>query len=185
MAKKTKTEDVKKVLKAYEKTVLMLDIGCGPNKMEGHIGMDYIGYPGVDVVHDARVFPYPFPDNTFTLISSSHFLEHIPRDNGTFIKVMNELWRILKPDGQFRFAVPYGGSTMYFADPTHINPIVPQTIHYFDPMAPLKTYHVYEPAPWKIATDLLSYSPDGNIECLLIKRRDDVSYHRDKKIHYA
>ena len=184
MKKISTSAHVKKVLDAHEKKVLMLDLGCGPNKMQDHIGMDFVKYEGVDIVHDARVFPLPFPDKTFSLLSSSHFLEHIPRDNGTFIKLMNECWRILKDDGQFRIAVPYGGSTMFFADPTHVNPIVPQTFHYFDPLASLKTYHVYEPAPWKIEPSLLSYSPDGNIECLLIKRHDDVSYHRDNKIHY-
>lgn len=154
--------------------VLKLDIGCGDNKLEGHIGMDFLDIKQVDVVHDARVFPWPFEDETFTLLSSSHFLEHIKRDDFLFINVMNECWRVLKYDGQFRIAVPFGGSTMYFADPTHVNPIVPQTFHYFDPLAPLQTYHVYKPKPWKI--EQLYWTPDGNLECLLTKRREDKSY---------
>lgn len=156
------------------KEILRLDIGCGENKMEGHVGMDFKPFKGVDVVHDARKTPWPFADETFTLLSASHFLEHIPREDGAFIDVMNECWRVLKFEGQFRIAVPYGGSTMYFADPTHVNPIVPQTFHYFDPLAPLKTYHVYKPKPWKI--EQLYWSPDGIIECLLSKRREDPSY---------
>lgn len=168
------TAQVKRVLAAHKGEILKLDIGCGDNKMEDHIGMDYKKSPGVDVVHDMRVFPWPFADETFTLLSASHVLEHIPRENGVFIDVMNECWRILKKGGQFRFAVPYGGSTLYYGDPTHINPIVPQTIHYFDPMASMKTYHVYKPKPWK--TEQLYWQPEGTIECLLSKRREDPSY---------
>lgn len=174
MCMSTKLKDVEKILKAHKGEILKLDLGCGDNKMEGHIGMDFVDYKGVDIVHDARITPFPIPDEVFTLLSSSHFLEHIPRENRTFIKVMDECWRILKFDGQFRIAVPFGGSTMFWADPTHINGIVPQTFHYFDPLAPLKTYHVYKPKPWKI--EQLYWSPDGNIECLLTKRREDKSY---------
>lgn len=162
------------LLRLHKGEILKLDIGCGSNKMDDHIGMDFLDVPEVDILWDMRELPWPFPDKTFSLLSASHVLEHIPRENGVFIKVMNECWRILKDNGQFRIAVPYGGSTMYFADPTHINPIVPQTFHYFDPLAPLKTYHVYKPLPWKI--EQMFYSPDGIIECLLTKRREDPSY---------
>lgn len=142
--------------------------------MEDHIGIDILPAKGVDVVHDLRTFPWPFPDGTFTLLSSSHVLEHITREDRTFIRFMDECWRILKPDGQFRVATPYGGSTLFWADPTHVNGIVPQTFHYFDPLAPMQTYHVYRPKPWKI--EQLFWSPDGVIECLLSKRREDQSY---------
>jgi SAM-dependent methyltransferase len=165
---------VESLLKLHKGEILKLDIGCGDNKMDDHIGMDNVDCPCVDVLHDMTNFPWPFPKETFTLLSSHHVLEHIPRENGVFIQVMNECWRILKFDGQFRIAVPYGGSTMYFADPTHINPIVPQTFHYFDPLAPMQTYHVYKPKPWAIQQ--LFWAPDGNIECLLTKRRLDPSY---------
>lgn len=164
----------KRVLNAHKGEILKLDIGCGDNKMDDHIGIDYVKYPQVDIVHDLTKFPWPFPDKTFTLLSSSHFLEHIPRENGVFIKVMNECWRILKDNGQFRIAVPFGGSMLYYSDPTHINPIVPQTFHYFDPLAPMKTFHVYKPKPWKIES--MFWAPDGIIEALLSKRREDPSY---------
>ncbi len=172
------TDKVKKLLALHRGEILKLDVGCGNNRMDDHIGMDSVPGPNVDVVHDMRIFPWPFPDNTFTLLSSHHVLEHIPREDGVFISVLNECWRILKFDGQFRIAVPYGGSTMYYADPTHINPIVPQTFHYFDPLAPMQTYHVYKPSPWKI--EQLFWAPDGNIECLLTKRRPDPSYGKRK-----
>lgn len=172
LKKRRRRESREKKLDRTE--ILKLDIGCGDNKMDGHIGMDIFKAPGVDVVHDMRKFPWPFEDNTFTLISASHVLEHIPREDLMFVKVMNECWRVLKPDGQMRIASPYGGSTLFWADPTHVNGMVPQTFHYFDPFASMRTYHVYKPKPWKI--EQLYWAPDGIIECLLSKRREDPSY---------
>lgn len=168
------TAQVKKLLAQHEGEILKLDIGCGGNKYEDHIGIDFVAQKGVDIVWDLTKTPWPIPDNTFTLVSASHVLEHIPRENGVFIDVMNECWRVLKYDGQMRIAVPFAGSTMFWADPTHVNGIVPQTFHYFDPLAPMKTYHVYKPKPWKI--EQCYWQPDGILECLLTKRREDKSY---------
>lgn len=174
---------VKKLLARKKGEILKLDIGGGANPSEGFINMDIRDIKGVDVVHDFEVLPWPFPDKTFTLLSAAHVIEHIdPRKFG-FINWMNEVWRVLKYDGQMRVATPYGGSTHYLADPTHINPCVPHTFHYFDPFQVTKLYDQYEPAPWAIQQ--LYWTPDGNIEALLSKRRDDISFHADKKIHYV
>lgn len=176
MAPSSDHDRVRKLLAARKGEILKLDVGCGDNKQQepGWIGIDHQDLPGVDVVMDITKFPWPFADNLFTLLSASHVLEHITRENNVFIDFMNECWRVLKYDGQFRIAVPYGGNTLYMMDPTHVNPIVPQTFHYFDPLGPLNTYHIYKPKPWKI--EQLYWTPEGNIEALLSKRRMDPSY---------
>ena len=43
----------------------ILDLGCGANKYPGSIGIDRLKLPGVDIVHDLNVFPYPFKNNSF------------------------------------------------------------------------------------------------------------------------
>ncbi len=154
--------------------ILKLDIGCGENKEKGWIGIDIRPLPGVDFVHDIENLPLPFKDETFTLLSASHVLEHINPHKFGFIKFMDECWRILKHDGQFRIATPMGGSMHFLADPTHINPIVPHTFHYFDPMQVTGLYKQYRPKPWAIQQ--IFWNPDGNIECLLSKRREDISF---------
>jgi SAM-dependent methyltransferase len=163
-------------LSKHKGEILKLDIGCGDNKEtgEGWIGMDIRKFPGVDIVQDLEKQPWPFAKDTFTLLSAAHVIEHINPHHFGFIKFMDECWRILKPDGQFRISTPYGGSTRYLADPTHINPVVPHTFHYFDPLQITQLYKVYRPKPWAIRQ--LTYSQDGNIECLLSKRREDRSY---------
>lgn len=179
----TSKEKVKKLLEFKKGEIIQVDIGCGRNKAEDFIGMDMRDVPGVDIVHNLEETPWPFPTESVTLLSASHVLEHINPLNQGFIKVMDEAWRVLKYGGQFRIAVPYGGSAGYFADPTHVNPIVSHTWHYFDPMQATKLYGEYEPCPWAILN--LYWAPDGNMEVLLSKRRDDIAYHYDKKIHHG
>lgn len=165
---------------------IRLDVGCGDNKQPGFVGIDYRKLPSVDIVHDLERFPWPLPDESVLVAVSSHVVEHINPHGGTFIKFMDEVWRILKPGGEFAIATPYAGSLGYFQDPTHCNPCNENTWLYFDPLedkAGGQLYGIYEPAPWQIK--LNAYTKDGNMEVVLIKRKDDVSYHRDGKIHYG
>jgi SAM-dependent methyltransferase len=55
-----------------------------------------------EVMHDANVAPYPFPDGSFDLIIASDVIEHI-RDTDTFL---SEVARLLKPEGQFFLSTP-------------------------------------------------------------------------------
>ncbi len=186
---------------------IKLDIGCGDGKQPGFVGMDVRELPGVDIVHNLERFPYPLPNESCSLITASHVLEHMnpastdPRlvglfrllmdkkviskaevDNfvgeyetfGVFLTFMNEVWRIMKPEGRFAFIVPYAGSIGYYQDPTHINPINESTIAYFDPLDKSGMWNIYKPNPWKIIA--CSWNMDGHLETILEKRRIDKSY---------
>ncbi len=98
---------------------IRLDVGCGANKQLGFVGMDYRKEPGVDIVHDLEKFPWPLPNECASLVMASHVVEHINPHGGVFIAFMNEVWRILKPDGEFLIAAPYATSQGMFRDPTH------------------------------------------------------------------
>jgi len=72
----------KKLKKLIEsKKTVRLDVGCGASKNEGFVGMDVRPLPGVDVVHNLEKFPWPFEDDTFSLVHASHVLEHITPNN--------------------------------------------------------------------------------------------------------
>ena len=140
-----------------DKAGYVLDIGCGPGKQPGAVGMDIRPGPGVDVVHDWNRFPWPFNDESTLTIIASNVVEHVNPADGGFLRFMDECWRILKPGRQMAIVTPYAGSPAYYSDPTHCNPCNHMTWWYFDPdiKAPQAggngtLYQIYEPAPWRI-----------------------------------
>lgn len=169
---------------------IRLDIGCGANKQgPDWVGMDIQALPGVDIVHNFNVKPWPLPDESVISALASHVLEHIPKvalfEDGTtrwpLIEFMDEMWRVMKPDGQFLISVPHGASPGFMQDPTHASQINEWTFHYFDPLAADGVlYAFYRPKPWKIRVDekgepLLFFEPTGNLEIVLTKRREEVT----------
>lgn len=88
-----------------------------------------------------------------------------------FMRFMDEVWRIMKPDGQFMIAVPYAESVGFAQDPTHINMINENTMLYFDPVEPRAQgvlYNIYKPKPWRVEVN--TYDLTGNMEIVLRKR---------------
>lgn len=106
----------------------ILDLGCGPRKIPGAVGLDILNLPEVDVVHDLNVTPYPFPDNSFEEIHCYHVLEHVE----DFIGTMKELYRILKPNGVIYVRVPHASACGAWADPTHKRLFVHRSFEHFD-----------------------------------------------------
>lgn len=158
-----------------------LDIGCGFNKQPGFVGIDYRPIPGiVDVVQDLETFPWPLPDECARMAIASHVVEHINPAKGIFISFMDEVWRLLKPEGEFGIVTPYAGSPGYWQDPSHVNGCTEATFRYFDPLdKPTRgeLYKIYKPKPWKIKEGTLSLKRTGNLELVLIKRLEDPSYY--------
>lgn len=60
--------------------------------MDGYVNLDRVEAPGVDVVHDLEVTPYPFQDDSFDEIYTSMVLEHVKNLSGA----MDDLYRISK-----------------------------------------------------------------------------------------
>jgi SAM-dependent methyltransferase len=167
-------DSISKLLK--QKSGIRLDIGCGANKTPTFVGMDYRKLPGVDIVHDIEKTPWPLPDESVLTAVASHVLEHINPHGGIFMNVMDEVWRVLKPGGQFGFVVPYAGSPPYWQDPTHVNGITETTLLYFDPEAEGgNLYGIYNPKPWRI--QMCTFDINGFLEVVLVKRPDKKEYH--------
>jgi hypothetical protein len=161
-----------------EKSGIRLDIGCGAGKQgPDWVGMDKQALPGVDIVHDWNVYPWPLPDECVLVAIASHVVEHVNPADGGFLRWMDEVWRVLRYDGEFAIATPHGASSGYLQDPTHCNPCNEATWAYFDPLEPNSggaLYKFYRPRPWRIK--FLSWNPAANIEVVLVKRRLDRSY---------
>jgi hypothetical protein len=95
---------------------LKLDLGCGPRKREGFIGVDVRNFAGVDVVADLSQ-RWPWPDGSVGEAVCSHFVEHL--DAGERIHFVNELYRVLVPAGRATLTTPYWASVFAYGDLTH------------------------------------------------------------------
>lgn len=116
------------------------------------------------------------------LITPKEVIDHVGdyKFLGGFMRFMDEVWRTLKPGGQFISTFPYGGSPGYWQDPTHVNPITHVTLAYFDPLAKdsagnmYHLYSIYRPKPWAIVRCF--YDTNGFMEVCMEKRKIDKSY---------
>ncbi len=95
----------------------LLDVGCGrmPYKEILLENSDIDSYKGVDInsalVYDAAVKPdfywdgvtLPFDSNSFNSVIATEVLEHCPNPN----VILEEILRVLKPDGFFLLTVPF------------------------------------------------------------------------------
>lgn len=133
-----------------------LDLGCGNNKRPGFFGIDKIRESEADLVFNLETihengFNLPFGDSKLNEVNCSDILHLIANP----IEVINEVHRILKPDGWVYIIVPHAFSWSGFASPFTKHYFTPETfLNYFasgskaeleklDPeMAYIKPWHI-------------------------------------------
>lgn len=93
----------------------VLNIGCGPDYVEGWTNLDGDQSVKADVHYDINK-GLPFKDNSFDVILASHILEHIPN----LVELQKEFNRVLRrPHGRAFIIVPHYSSPDAWGDPTH------------------------------------------------------------------
>jgi len=108
-----------------------LDVGAGPFKQAGFIGMDRVKLRGVDIVHDIQKFPWPIPNNICSTILMSHVWEHVEPKYRS--RLMDECWRIIRYDGQLLISAPYANTFLANAHPEHYQCPNELTFQFYDP----------------------------------------------------
>lgn len=138
---------------------MKLNLGAGNDIRAGYINHDLVALPGIDVVHDLNSYPWPWPDESVDEVIARDLLEHLD----DFMAAMEELHRILKPDGLARVKVPYWNSWCRHADPTHKRGFHELTFQFFNPdSAYCKERHYYSNARFYILDEvfvLVPFSP--------------------------
>ena len=93
----------------------IIDLGCGPDKVEGAYGVDRHLYPGVDQQVDFDSSPWLLKSNAYTVIHARHVIEHV----AYIPSFMNEIHRIAIDGAEVHIVTPHFSSIDSWTDPTH------------------------------------------------------------------
>lgn len=109
--------------------LLRLNLGSGAVRREGFLSVDMLKLPNVDVVHDLRMMPWPFEDESVIEVWCSHFLEHLTGQER--LAFFNELWRIMPWGARATIITPYWESARAYGDLTHKWPPVTEMLWFY------------------------------------------------------
>ena len=94
---------------------MILDVGCGINKLPGSLGIDRNPHTKADVLVELDRFPYPFRDSSFDGLQAIHVIEHV----SDVLRAMEEFHRVVRPGGRVLIVTPHYTDFSSFCDPTH------------------------------------------------------------------
>jgi SAM-dependent methyltransferase len=172
-----------------------LDIGCN-NRPRNPYGYEHLY--GIDLAPqniegvtyltaNLALEPIPYDSNYFDCVTAFDFIEHIPRqvlslDTGKtrlpFIALMNEIWRVLKPNGTFYAVTPVYPSPAAFQDPTHVNFITKEPHDYFCGESPLANMYGFTGRFKKLRVESVVFKTTLTAE----KTRAKSLYNLEKRI---
>jgi SAM-dependent methyltransferase len=122
-----------------------LDLGCGEKPKNPYgakivYGIDLQERPEHNIrCADLATENIPFPNEHFDFVTAYDFLEHIPKviyapkRRNAFVELMNEIYRVLRPNGIFFSSTPVFPHSAAWRDPTHVNIMTEETFElYFD-----------------------------------------------------
>ncbi|MBN3791223.1 methyltransferase domain-containing protein [Burkholderia sp. Ac-20353] len=106
--------------------IVKVDLGCGPVKRDGFIGIDRFAMRGVDIVCglDRGI---PLSDDSVDYLVASHSLEHV-RD---LPRVIHEMHRICKDRALITIVAPYAATGLNQANPYHLQRFNEHTARFF------------------------------------------------------
>lgn len=119
-----------------------LQLGCGMSRLSHATNVDVNPKAGPDVAWDLNISPYPFKNDTFSMIVALSVLEHL----NDFFPVMGEIHRISKTGASVYILVPHFSSAAAFVDPTHRSYFSARSCDYFIAGSDIeKNYGFYTP----------------------------------------
>jgi SAM-dependent methyltransferase len=104
-----------------------LDLGCGARKEPGAFGVDRYPHPGVDLMHDLDVVPWPLAENDFDRVVIRHVIEHV----ADVVAFLREAHRVAKPGAPVEIVTPHFSNRSAYADPTHRRALSARVFDFF------------------------------------------------------
>jgi predicted SAM-dependent methyltransferase len=92
----------RRITQARTRTELSINLGCGPDRIPGWFGVDFLS-PSADLQIDFRL-GLPFADGSCRFLFCEHVFEHLDRPQ--LRRVLNECYRIMASGGAVRIIVP-------------------------------------------------------------------------------
>ena len=106
--------------------VTKVDLGCGPVKRPGFVGVDRFPLPGVDITADINK-GIPLPDDSVDYLVASHSLEHFD----DLPSVIHEIHRVCKDRALVTIVAPYSATALNLANPYHVQVFNEHTARFF------------------------------------------------------
>ena len=134
---------------------MKLNLGCGNKPLAGFVNHDVTKHrPEIDVVHDLNELPWPFEDESFERVAAISVLEHLRQ---TLLVSMDEIWRILKPDGVAVIKLPHWKHTITWEDLTHLHMVGPGAMNQLDPRTKRgRDYRFYTRRKWQVEKQMMN-----------------------------
>ena len=104
----------------------ILNIGCGNKKKDGWVNIDKRESCNPDIVADIEK-GLKFAENSIDGIYASNILEHVK----DLVSIMEDMYKVCKPDAKIIIIVPHYKSHHAFDDPTHCRFFTENTFQYF------------------------------------------------------
>jgi len=115
--------------------LLKLNLGCGYQHLDGYVNVDKWEAVKPDVLWDLEELPWPWETNSVERVVLSHILEHVGQTTDKFFAIIKELYRICADGAELDITLPHYQHYTFYADPTHIRPILPETLQTFSKRA--------------------------------------------------
>jgi SAM-dependent methyltransferase len=92
-----------------------LNLGAGGDILAGWVNTDIVALPGIDMIWDLDIGPWPWENGSITEVRAVDVFEHVADP----ILFMCECWRVLKPGGVVRIRSPHWKHENAYTDPCH------------------------------------------------------------------
>ncbi len=111
------TDKSRAIERLHQGQCTALELGCGPRKRHaGAIGIDRLDYVGVDLVGDVLEALRSLPSACVQSVYAYHFFEHV----ADLPPLLEEVARVLRPNGCLDVEVPHFANPYFYSDPTHV-----------------------------------------------------------------